>query len=99
LTAAARPAKRRTAQAQHAAAQERSIQIRAQNRRLMIDESVPKSLAYALQDKAAMQVAYVRVEQHDMHIVVEPGHDSELIWKGLIFLLKIEGLTDGESSD
>jgi hypothetical protein len=66
---------------------------------MMIDESVPKSLAYALQDKAVMQVAYVRVGEHDMHIVVEPGHDSELIWKGLIFLLKIEGLTDGESTD
>jgi hypothetical protein len=73
--------------------------VRAQNRRMMIDESVPKSLTYALQDKAAMQVAYVRVEQHDMHIVVEPGHDSELIWKGLVFLLKIEGLTDGESTN
>ncbi len=65
----------------------------------MIDESVPESLSYALQDGAAMQVAYVRVGQHDMHIVVEPGHDGELIWKGLIFLLKIEDLTNGESTD
>lgn len=54
--------------------------------------TMPPALAFASEDASGPTAVHVPVHGRDTYLVIEPGHDPELLWKGVMAFFAREGL-------
>lgn len=58
----------------------------------MIDQTAPIALVYASEYSDCDLPVHLKVDDQDLIVIVQPGHDPNVMWKGLAGFLADEAI-------